>query len=109
MHYLLFYEVGEDYVTKRAAFREAHLEKAWQASERGELLLGGALANPIDGAVLLFQGDSRMIAESFAKIDPYVTSGAVKRWYVREWTTVAGKDAAAPVRPKTATPTGDHS
>lgn len=101
MHYLLFYEVGQDYVTKRAAFREAHLEKAWKASESGELLLGGAFANPVDGAVLLFQGDSPEVAEKFAEADPYVTSGLVKRWYVREWTTVAGKGAAAPVRPKT--------
>jgi hypothetical protein len=83
MHYLLFYEVDEDYVSKRAQFREAHLEKAWKASERGELVLGGALSNPVDGAVLLFRGDSPEIAENFARLDPYVTSGAVKRWYVR--------------------------
>ena len=99
MHYLLFYEVGEDYASRRAEFREAHLEKAWKASERGELVLGGALANPLDGAVLLFRGSSPEIAENFAKDDPYVTSGAVKRWHVREWTTVAGEDAAMPVRP----------
>lgn len=99
MHYLLFYEVGEDYVSRRAEFRDAHLEKAWKASERGELVLGGALANPIDGAVLLFKGDSPEVAERFARADPYVTSGAVKRWHVREWTTVAGEDSAAPVRP----------
>jgi uncharacterized protein len=102
MHYLLFYEVGDDYVTKRAAFRDAHLEKAWKASERGELVLGGAFANPVDGAVLLFQGDSPKVAEKFAEVDPYVTSGTVKRWYVREWTTVAGRDATTPVRPKAA-------
>ena len=99
MHYLLFYEVGEDYVKRRAEFRVAHLEKAWQASERGELVLGGALANPVDGAVLLFKGDSPEVAEKFAQADPYVTSGAVKRWYVREWNTVAGEDAAKPIRP----------
>lgn len=99
MHYLLFYEVGEDYISRRAEFRDAHLEKAWQASERGELVLGGALANPIDGAVLLFKGDSPEVAERFARADPYVTSGAVKRWHVREWTTVAGEDSAIPVRP----------
>ncbi len=99
MHYLLFYEVGEDYVTRRAEFRAAHLEKAWQASERGELVLGGALADPLDGAVLLFKGDSPGVAEKFARADPYVTSGLVKRWYVREWTTVAGEDAAKPIRP----------
>jgi len=99
MHYLLFYEVGEDYVTRRAEFRAAHLQKAWEASARGELVLGGALANPVDGAVLLFKGDSPEVAERFARADPYVTSGAVKRWYVREWTTVAGEDAAKPIRP----------
>lgn len=37
MHYLLVYEVGDDYVSKRAQFRELHLEKAWEASERGAL------------------------------------------------------------------------
>jgi uncharacterized protein len=102
VHYLLFYEVSEDYVSKRAEFRDAHLEKAWAASERGELMLGGALANPVDGAVLLFSGSSPEVAENFAKADPYVTGGAVKRWHVREWSTVAGEDAAKPMRPTAA-------
>lgn len=99
MHFLLFYEAGEDYVGRRAQFRTEHLAKAWAASQRGELVLGGALANPADGALLLFKGDSSAVAEDFAKSDPYVLNGVVKRWYVREWTTVAGKDAAMPVRP----------
>ena len=108
MHYLLFYEVGEDYVSRRAQFRGPHLEKAWQASERGELVLAGALANPVDGAVLLFRGDSPEVAEKFARADPYVVNGAVKRWYVREWTTVVGEEAATPIRPNTAA-TGKES
>ncbi|HZU35852.1 MAG TPA: YciI-like protein [Gemmataceae bacterium] len=99
MHYLLFYEVADDYVARRAPYRNQHLEKAWQASDRGDLVLAGALANPVDGAVLLFSGDSPAVAENFARTDPYVTSGAVKRWYVREWTTVVGQDAATPVEP----------
>jgi uncharacterized protein YciI len=102
MHYLLFYEVSEDYVSKRSQFRSLHLEKAWKASELGELVLAGALANPVDGAVLLFRGDSPGVAEKFARADPYVVNGAVKRWYVREWTTVAGEGAATPIRPNTA-------
>ena len=100
MHYLLFYEVADDYLARRAEFRDQHLAKAWKASERGELVLGGALANPVDGAVLLFKGESPEVAENFAKADPYVTIGIVKRWYVREWTTVAGKHAETPVMPK---------
>jgi uncharacterized protein YciI len=99
MHYLLFYDVVEDYVARRAAFRDAHLSRAWAAAERGELVLAGALADPVDGAVLLFQGSSPDVAESFARTDPYVTGGLVIRWRVREWTTVAGGEAATPVKP----------
>jgi len=99
-HYLLFYEVADDYVSKRAAFRDEHLARAWEAIERGEMVLAGALADPADGAVLLFKGDSPEAAERFAKADPYVTSGAVKRWYVREWTTVVGRDAVFPIGAK---------
>jgi uncharacterized protein len=100
MHYLLFYEAADDYVTKRTPFREDHLRKGWEASERGELILGGAFADPTDGAVLLFQGDSPEVAERFARADPYVINGAVKRWHVREWNTVVGTMAANPLRPR---------
>ncbi|HMG84442.1 MAG TPA: YciI-like protein [Terracidiphilus sp.] len=99
MHYLLFYEVADDYLTRRAEFRNVHLKMGWEAVERGELVLGGALANPVDGAVLVFKGDSPEVAKKFASADPYVTSGIVKRWYVREWTTVVGDIAANPKRP----------
>jgi uncharacterized protein YciI len=98
-HYLLFYEVGGDYVEKRAALRSRHLERAWQAHERGELVLGGALSDPVDGALLLFRGDSPQAAEAFAREDPYVTNGLVARWRVREWATVVGEGAADPIRP----------
>jgi uncharacterized protein len=98
-HFLLFYEVAPDYVERRSALREAHLEKAWAASAAGSLVLGGAFANPLDGAVLLFRGDSSAVAEAFAASDPYVVNGLVTRWYVREWTTVAGESASTPVRP----------
>jgi len=99
MHYLLFYEVVDDYVARRAEFRNAHLLLGWQAFERGELVLGGALTDPTDGAVLLFKGDSPEVAERFARADPYVTHGLVKRWHVRAWTTVVGDLAANPKRP----------
>jgi hypothetical protein len=90
MHYLLFYDVVPDYVARRAAFRDAHLALARAAHARGELVLGGALADPVDGAVLLFRGDSPTAAEAFAAADPYVTNGLVTRWRVRAWTTVVG-------------------
>lgn len=99
MHYILFYEVGDDYIERRAQHRDAHLTLGWEACDRGELVMAGALANPADGAVLVFKGDSPEVAERFAKADPYVTNGIVKRWYVREWMTVIGESCANPKRP----------
>lgn len=93
-HYLLFYEVGDDYTERRIPFRTAHLAHARQAHQRGELVLAGALADPIDGAVLFFQGSSPDVAASFAKADPYVLNGIVTAWRVREWTTVVGDNSA---------------
>ena len=46
MHYVLFYEVRDDYVEKRAQFRELHLKHARAAYDRGELVLGGAMRTP---------------------------------------------------------------
>ena len=92
MYYLLLYDDVPDYVQRRAAFREAHLALALAAQARGELLLGGALAKPVDGAVLLFHGDSPQIAERFAEADPYVRHGLVRQWRMREWTVVIGGD-----------------
>lgn len=98
MHYLLMYDVGPDYLQRRGDYREAHLRLAWESHARGELLLAGALADPVDGAVLLFQADSPTVVEAFAKADPYVINGLVQKWQVRPWTTVVGDNAAMPVR-----------
>lgn len=98
-HFLLFYDVANDYLARRGEFRAAHLERAWAAEANGHLILAGALADPVDGAVLLFKADGKDVVEAFARVDPYVVNGLVTRWRVREWTTVAGADAATPVRP----------
>jgi len=96
MHYLLLYDVVADYPERRKMWRADHLAYAQRAVARGELVLGGALADPVDGAVLLFQGASPRVAEDFAAADPYVLNGVVTRWRVREWTTVIGPGAAVP-------------
>ncbi len=98
-HYLLFYDVVPDFAKRREALRGVHLEKAWASHAAGHLVLGGALAEPLDGAVLLFRADSPEVVEAFARQDPYVVNGLVTKWRVRRWSTVAGETAAAPVRP----------
>lgn len=99
MHYLLLYDLSPDYLEKRGAYRDDHLALAWAAQERGELILAGALAEPVDGAVLLFRGDAPEVAREFALSDPYVQHGLVTGWRVRPWTTVVGDDPSNPVRP----------
>ena len=99
MHYLMFYDYAPDYLERRGEFREEHLALAWEAEARGELILGGAFAEPADGAVLLFRIAGPEVAERFAAADPYVKNGLVTDYRVRPWTTVVGKDAETPVRP----------
>ena len=98
-HYLLLYQLADDYLERRAGLRADHLQLAWDAHARGELVLGGALDEPVDGAVLLFRGESPDVATRFAESDPYVKNGLVTGWSVRPWRTVVGADAATPVRP----------
>lgn len=94
MYMALIYELVDDYLERRSAFRAEHLALARAASERGELVLGGAFADPADGALLVFQGADRSVAERFAAADPYVRHGLVTRWRVREWTVVVGRALA---------------
>ena len=67
MHHILFYDVVEDFVSKRTEFRSLHLEHVRRAHERGDIVLAGALAEPTDGAVLVFRGASAETAEDFAR------------------------------------------
>ena len=96
MHFLLFYDVVDDYVERRRPFRTEHLSLIQKAHDRGELVMAGALADPADGAVLVFRGPSAQLAESFAEADPYVRNGLVKHWRVRAWNTVVGDGATFP-------------
>jgi uncharacterized protein YciI len=97
MHYLLFYEKAADHANREVPLRAAHRDHVCAAVDRGEIILAGSLADPVDGAaVLLFKADSPAVAEAFAKTDPYVQDGLVCRWRVRAWHTVVGAGAAMP-------------
>ena len=97
MHYLLIYQVADDYLQRREQWRGSHLALAQAAVERGELILGGALTDPADQAVLLFETASPEAVERFAQSDPYVLNGLVQSWRVRPWLTVVGRDAQVPL------------
>lgn len=96
-HFLLAYDLAPDYLARRPAFRDAHLALAWAAADRGALLLGGAVGDPVESALLLFTDAEA--AHAFARADPYVANGLVTAWRVLPWATVVGAGAATPVRP----------
>lgn len=100
MHFLLIYDTAADYLQRRGEFRNAHLAMAWQAAGSGELLLGGAVGDPADSALLLFRCESADTPAAFAKADPYVVNGLVMSWKVKPWHTVVGQSAANPVKPE---------
>jgi uncharacterized protein YciI len=92
-YFTLTYDVVDNYPEKRTPYRVEHLQKAREAAARGELIMAGALTDP-DGALLVFRGPDKSVAESFATNDPYVKQGLVKQWTVRPWTVVIGQDPA---------------
>jgi uncharacterized protein len=97
-HFLLIYDYAPDYIDKRAAVRPAHLQLARASVARDELQLGGAVPqdDPPFG-LLLFKGETAVVAEDFARTDPYTSQGVVMSWRVREWITVVGEGALTKV------------
>ena len=89
-HYLLIYHVVEDYISRRTPFRKEHLRLALEAHHRGDLLMGGALSDPVDQAVLVFRCKDQTSVEAFIQSDPYIKNGLVRRWEIRPWTVVIG-------------------
>jgi uncharacterized protein YciI len=93
MFTMLLYEVVDDFINRRALFRDEHLGFARAAQKRGELFMAGALTDPVDGAALVFKTDDRSVVERFAENDPYVKEGLVKSWKVRKWAVVIGGES----------------
>lgn len=89
-YYVLFYYVVEDYLARRAGYREEHLRLVRQMRDHGGLLLGGALADPADQVLMVFRTANTDDIEDFVLKDPYVKNGLVTRWEIRPWTVVVG-------------------
>jgi len=90
MYYILFYTTIENYIEKRAPYREEHLQLVQQAYNKGDMVMAGALDEPADGAVLIFKGDTPQAAKDFVQKDPYVKNGLIRNWEIRPWNVVVG-------------------
>jgi uncharacterized protein YciI len=93
MYSLLLYDYVDGIVERRAPFREEHLALVRKAHEQGALLMAGALAEPVDGAVFVFTTDDRSVVEDFVSKDPYEREGLVTEWRIRHWNVVIGRPA----------------
>jgi uncharacterized protein YciI len=83
----------EDAVARRAPYREAHLAYASALREAGHLVAGGAFADPVDGALLVYRAESREQVAAWLADDPYVRAGLWPTIAIREWTVVIGEIA----------------
>src|SRR5207302_8828005 len=98
-YYALIYETVDDYVARRAEFREQHLHIAREYRDRGELVLAGSFDDPVDRALLVFQADDKSKVEAIARKDPYALNGLAKHWELRSCKVVGGQQGPGPSTP----------
>ena len=89
-HYLLEYAYVPDILERRGEHRDAHLALLREAYERGEVKIAGAVAEPVDRAVIVWTVEDPGVIEAFVAQDPYVAAGLVTAWTVRPWSVVLG-------------------
>ncbi len=92
MYYVLLYDYVDDVAERRPRYREEHLSLIGAHADRGEVVMAGAWADPMDGAAIVFKTDDRAVVERFVEADPYVRNGLVPSWRIRDWTVVIGGD-----------------
>ncbi|MCW6158704.1 MAG: hypothetical protein LVQ63_04395 [Thermoplasmatales archaeon] len=61
---------------------------AKESEAKGDLVMAGALSEPVYRAVLIFT--SREAAKEFAESDPYYLNGLVRSYVIRKWNAVIG-------------------
>jgi uncharacterized protein YciI len=55
MFYILFYKTVENYIERRAPFRDEHLGLVHEFRNDGRLFMAGALAEPADRQLMILQ------------------------------------------------------
>eukprot|EP00904_Undaria_pinnatifida_P004782 jgi/Undpi1/1433/HiC_scaffold_11.g04824.m1 len=84
----VMYTYVDGMMDKRSPYRSDHLALLTAMTEEGTCLLGGAFAEPCDGAVLLFSDSEQ--AQTFVDKDPYNTGGLVTSYQIRDYMGVVG-------------------
>jgi uncharacterized protein YciI len=88
MHHILFYDYVDDVLERRGPHRADHLAHIAAAKEQGQIVMAGALGDPVHGAVIVFSEASVGQIEGFAATDPYVVAGLVRARRIEPWAVV---------------------
>lgn len=91
-YYTLTYHTVDDFIEARKMYRPVHLNLVKKYFADGHLIMGGALENPANEALLLFKTENTEPIETFVENDPYVKNGLVKKWSIRRWNVAIGGD-----------------
>jgi uncharacterized protein YciI len=85
--YVLFYESGDDVLTRAPEHFPAHQRRLLEFHERGEILMVGTFGDPqAQGSMAIFP--TRETAEAFVAEDPFVLNDVVRSYEIREWDEV---------------------
>jgi uncharacterized protein YciI len=92
--YVVTYGYVPDMAERRGPVRSEHLEHLNKGVKDGILVLAGALADPIDGGVLIVQAAHPGEVLAWVAHDPYAREGLLLGVSVREWTVSVRRDGA---------------
>ena len=87
---LLTLEYVDDMLEKRGPHREEHLAGARRGFDAGEIVMAGALTDPVDAGVFVFKNVDKEFVENFVKNDAYYKAGVVAKYTIRPWMDVVG-------------------
>ena len=82
--YMLTFTYVPEMLERREPYRAEHLARLGKARDAGFLIMAGAVADPVDGALLLVQAEGPGEVLAWAADDPYARAGLLRGVTVRE-------------------------
>ena len=89
-HYMLYYKLVPDILTKRIPFKDEHMHILHELSSRGLVFVGGEMTEGFP-AVFMFEGENDDVLKEWLTRDPYLNNNLVEEYHHNQIILVAGK------------------
>ena len=89
--FVVTYTYVPEIAERRQPHRADHLAHVQRACDEGRLVLAGATADPVDGAILILEADSPGEVFAWVANDPYARAGLIQAVSVREVTVAVAR------------------